>query len=339
VLYLSVSQRSAYKRCRWQWSWRYKRGLEMKTAAPALRFGTLCHLALEKRYPKGVKRGVHPAITFEQEYEKELVTQMRMGFRDDDGHWQEAGELGVAMMNGYVNRYGNDDEWRVLATEIRFEQPIYHNGEIIATAIGAIDGVWQHRSTKEIIFVDHKTAASISTKHLLMDDQAGQYVTFGADALIEKKILLPAQMPTQIMFNFLRKQKPTPDDRLDAQGRKLNLPTKAEIKQFGKDFPGSPSKVQPAPLFLRHTTFRGETNSDIIRRRVGQEAAEIIMAQAGKLSLIKSPGQFTCPMCAVSEICELHEIGQDWKAMARALMKKKSPHVTLEEAVEYEQSR
>lgn len=296
----------------------------MKTAAPPLRFGTLCHLALEKRYPKGTKRGPHPAITFEKAYEAELATQMKMGFRDDDGNWQEAGELGVQMMNGYVAKYGNDDEWEVLATEVRFEQPIYYGGIIVAIAIGAIDCVWRHRVTKEIRFVDHKTAAKISTRHLLMDDQAGQYVTFGADALITQKIITPQQMPTGILFNFLRKQKPP--EHSDDQGRKLNQD-------------GSISKQQPAELFLRHTTYRGEANSDIIRRRAAREAVEIQMAKDGKLPILKTPSQFNCPMCHVSEICELHEIGQDWKSMARALMKKKSPRVSLEEAIEYEQAR
>lgn len=292
----------------------------MKTPAAPLRFGLLAHKALEKRYPVGTKRGVHPAITFEQEYERELKTQMRMGFRDDDGKWQEAGELGVQMFNGYVATYGDDDEWKVLATEIRFEQPITTN----ATAIGVIDGVWQHRITKEIIFVDHKAVATISTRHLLMDDQAGQYVTYGLDALVAAKIITLQQMPTGIMFNFLRKQ--MPPENSDAQGRKLN-----------KD--GSVSKQQPAPLFVRHRTYRGEAAGDIIRRRIAKEASEIIDAQAGRLAVLKTPSQFTCPMCPVVEICELHEIGQDWKAMARSLMKKKSPRETLEEAVEKDHAR
>jgi hypothetical protein len=296
----------------------------MKTPAAPLRFGKIAHTALEKRYPKGTKRGVHPAITFEQEYERELETQMKMGFRDDDGKWQEAGELGVAMMNGYVATYGKDDEWKVLATEIRFEMPIFSAGKIIAYAIGVIDGVWQHRVTGEIIFVDHKAVATISTRHLLMDDQASQYVTYGLDALLAKKIITSQQMPTGIMFNFLRKQ--MPPENSDAQGRRLN-----------KD--GTVSKTQPAPLFVRHQTYRGEAASEIIRRRIAREAVEIQMAKDGALAVLKSPSQFNCPMCPVAEICELHEIGQDWRSMARALMKKKSPRETLEEAVEHDHAR
>jgi hypothetical protein len=328
VIYLSVSQRTAYKKCRWQWSWRYKRKLEPKTAHPALRFGKLAHTALEHLYPEGVKRGPHPAETFEKAYEAELRTQMKMGFRDDDGKWQEAGELGVAMMNGYVNLYGNDSEWKVLATEHEFEQPIYHNGEIIAYAIGVLDGVWQHRSTKEVIIADHKAVASIGTKHLLLDDQAGQYATFGVDYLIDKGFIKPDLVPTAIMFNFLRKQMPVPDEMRDEQGRKLN-----------KD--GSVSKQQPAPLFLRHKTYRGAAERDVIRRRVTLEAREIIAAKAGKVAILKTPSQFHCGTCPVTEICELHEIGQDWQAMARSVMKKRESRRESEirEAVEYEQSR
>jgi hypothetical protein len=326
VLYLSVSQRTSYKRCRWQWSWRYKRGLEPKTSHPALRFGSLVHKALEARYPVGTKRGPHPAKVFEREYEKELHTQLKIGFRDDDGKWQEAGELGVAMLEGYVSLYGTDPEWEVLATEHAFEEPIYHDDKIIAIAIGVLDGVWRNRSSSEVIIVDHKAVASIGTKHLLLDDQAGQYASFGVDYLVGKGLIKPDLVPTAIMFNFLRKQMPVPDEMRDEQGRKLN-----------KD--GSVSKVQPAPLFLRHKTYRGAAERDVIRRRVSLEAREIIAAKAGNVAILKTPSQFHCGTCPVTEICELHEIGQDWKAMARSVMKKKSTRVTVEEAIEYEQSR
>jgi hypothetical protein len=53
---------------------------------------------MEQRYPPGTKRGPHPAETFEQLYEEELKEAVGFGFRDEDGKWEDALGIGVAML-------------------------------------------------------------------------------------------------------------------------------------------------------------------------------------------------------------------------------------------------
>jgi hypothetical protein len=96
------------------------------TDMPALRFGSLIHAALAKYYIPGTKRGAHPAKTFEKLYAEELKEQTTMGWRDEDEKWQDAGELGVLMMENYVEFYGADDRWEVLCTEQPFETVVRH---------------------------------------------------------------------------------------------------------------------------------------------------------------------------------------------------------------------
>src|SRR3954471_16235890 len=94
--------------------------------APALRFGTLIHKALEVRYPKGIKRGPKPVGTFEKLYEKETeLARKEFGFRDEDGEWQDMAALGVDMMEHFIEVYGRDEDWKVLSSEMTFKVPVY----------------------------------------------------------------------------------------------------------------------------------------------------------------------------------------------------------------------
>lgn len=326
TLFLSVSQRSSFKKCRWAWQWRYLRGVEPKVSAPPLRFGSLIHKALEIYYPPGVKRGPHPAKTFRKVYDAELKEQMGFGFRDEDGKWEDARELGVLMLNGYVEQYGGDHEWEVIASEQEFEAQILNrHGAQIATAVGVVDGIWKHRVTREYAIVDHKAVAQIVTKHLNMDEQSGQYWTYGFSALVLNGIISDDIVLSHILFNFLRKQRPDERPKDPVTGQCLNQD-------------GTISKQQPAPLFLRQKSYRDGADMEMMRHRTAQEAREILLVHKKKLSLLKSPSQFNCATCGVREICELHEVGQDWKAMAKSTLKPKakSPAQLKREAVEYE---
>jgi len=316
--------RAAFKRCRYQWSFRYMDKLEPKIAAPPLRFGTLIHSALEVYYPPGVKRGPHPAKTFERLYELELETARGMGFKDEDGKWHDAAHLGVEMLEHYVEQYGKDDEWKVIATEQRFTVPVLDpiTGERVGTYVGVLDNVLEHRGTQQIWFRDHKSAKSIDTSYLAMDDQSSGYWTFGPDWLEEQGILKPGQKLMGIEFNFLRK------------AERDTRPKNAKGQYLNQD--GSVSKVQPSPHFLRQPSYRGEHERELTRQRVAEEIREIKLVKAGKLSLLKTPDKIHCKFCDVKDICELHETGSDWEEMKRLIMKPREEFV--KEAVEYEHS-
>lgn len=316
---LRTSERTAFKRCRWAWDVQYNEQLEPKVSTPPLRFGTLIHKAMELRYPPGTKRGPHPARTFEKLYAAELEEREAFGFRDEDGNWASALEMGVDMLEHYVEVYGKDEEWKVIASELAFRTPVFETATTRVMYAGIIDGVWQNRSTKEIWLRDWKTTKSISPnhgKHLTLDEQPGSYWAFAPEFLVAQGILKPTQRLQGIDFVYMRKaiRDPRPTNEL---GQALN-----------KD--GTVSKQQPAPYFKRIPTYRGEHEKTMLRERAIAEAKEQEMARKGKLALLKNPGQMTCPMCPLTDVCELHEAGQDWEAMLNATFVKWEPYAEHE---------
>jgi hypothetical protein len=333
---LRNSERSTFKKCRFLWDISYNRRLAPNVSQPALRFGTLVHSALALHYPVGKKRGKNPVTEFERLYQADLEESYEFGWRDEDGRWNDAGELGVAMLTGYLGEYGNDDRWEVLVTEHPYRVVVMHplcgicqqeiyEGDCDAQCsgpkyvpwfaqTGVLDGVWKKLDEKRDynIIVDHKTAKAISTRHLVMDDQAGSYWTWGYDSMIAEGLLKANVKLRGMMFNFLRKAIPDERPRNEA-GHYLN-----------KD--GSVSKKQPSALFLRHYTFRDEFDRQEQRRRAMGEYKEIEMIRAGKLAISKSPGQMTCSGCWLLDACELHEVNGDWEEFLRQTTRLWNPY-------------
>lgn len=310
---LRTSERSAYKRCRQHWQWAYNDRLKPKVEKPALRFGTLIHQAMETRYPKGIKRGPHPKHAFGKLYEAQLKELEAFGFKDEDGVWNDAATLGEAMLIGYVDTYGDDSEFEVLATEQTFGVPIFNaQNKLLFSYVGTLDGIWRARTTKKIVINDYKTATSISTAHLPLDEQAGSYWSYGVEWMLANGILKPNQQPSRIMFNFMRKA--MPDERpQNSQGHYLNQD-------------GSVSKKQPPPYFHREMTYRDPVDLANLRKRVYQEAMEHRLVRAGKLPVYKNPGPFTCMGCGFKDMCELHEAGADWEAFRDMTMATWDPY-------------
>jgi hypothetical protein len=260
-----------------------------------------------------------------------------MGFRDEDGTWEEAGELGVAMMENYVDHYGKDEEWEVIVTERPFRVVVYHPDsydpnhppEAQATArpwfemVGIIDGLWKHRGNRKLWIPDHKTIAGIggTTQHpaipawLMMDDQAGTYWSFGVEGLIAQKLIRKNQNIAGMLFNFLRKAKP--------DERPYKIVNKQKI-HLNKD--DTVSKRQPSPYFVRQPIYRDEYDREQSKARTLADYARIEAVREGTLEPLKSPGQFTCPMCSVRDVCELHETGSDWQSMLQMTMSPWDPY-------------
>lgn len=347
-LLLRTSERSSFKRCRWAWDRGYNDLIKPQTAAPPLRFGSLVHKSLEKFYRPGVKRGPRPATTFLKLYEAELKEQTTFGFRDENGEWQDAGGLGVDMLEHYYETYGKDDEYEVVATEQPFQVPVFNDkGKIVFYYVGVLDGIWRHRPTRKLRLVDHKTAKAISTNHLALDEQAGAYWTYGAEWLLKKGLLKPKQRLDGIMYNFLRKAKRDERPR-NPLGQYLNKPSKAvlveeygdKVKGLGVDdilikYPkavalGEVSKSQPPDYFHRELVWRGDTDRERLRTRVLAEAREMRLIRKGSLEAYKSPGQMTCGGCGYKDICELHEAGADWEGLAGDTMAEWDPYAEHE---------
>jgi hypothetical protein len=284
-------------------------------------------------YPPGRKRGPNPADSFTKLYEEELKEADRLGWRDEDGSWHDAAELGVAMMENYIDHYGKDDEWEVVVTEQPFKVTVYdpttydpnHPAEAQDptewfTYVGVIDGLWRHRPSGKLWIPDHKTTQGIggTTEHpnipayLMMDDQAGAYWSYGVEGLIARKLMARNTRLTGMLFNFMRKGLPDERPYKIQNKRKIHL---------NKD--GTVSKRQPPPYFVRIPILRDEYDREYAQVRAEEDYARIEAVRDGRIPPLKKPGQFTCTMCGVRDICELHETGNDWRGMAAQMME---PH-------------
>lgn len=319
---IRTSERSDFMRCKQKWWWAYQEHLTPKVSAPALRFGTLIHAALEAYYvpqtlrswnAKGPKRGPHPAKTFTKVYNAERDALGKMKIYSEPPEWLDALELGIEMMNNYIELYGQDNQYRVVAPEKAFQVDIHDaDGNYSFTYVGQLDVIVQDMLTKQFGIWDHKTAAGLGVDHLSMDEQVSSY-----DAMAP--YLYPDIELSFMMFNILRK------------GKKDTRPVNELGQHLNKD--GTVSKNQPPPLFTRHMVFRGaEERRNLIQRAIYQ-AEEMAEIRGGFRPLYKSPLRGCVGMysCQFREMCELHETGNDWESYRDAMFTKWEPYASHEE--------
>lgn len=344
---LRTSERSTFKSCPWAWDRTFNDHLKPKSSAPALRFGSLVHQAMEGFYLPGLKRGVKPHITFAKLYQKEIKTQadvwgMKQHVLEDDENWVSALDLGTDMLKAHYAEYGKDDRYKVIATEAPFQVPVYIKGKLAFMYVGQLDGIWFDREKKLLLIVDHKTCQSIEqlVRSLPFLGQSSAYWTWGVDWIYKQGLLKPDQQLNGIMFNMLRKA--MQDDRPhNAQGHYLNqptkdqlrsaykklykgeAPTKLKVEDLKKAIPdweqlGEVSKQQPPPYFHRETSWRDEPDRVNARQHVEQEWKVMEAMRTGKLIPWKAHNERVCGGCAFRDPCELDEAGQDWKDMLSA---------------------
>lgn len=306
-----TSERSAFKKCRWAWDLSFLQGLRQRRDAPVLRFGTLVHIALAEWYVPGKKRGKNPVKAFLKAYDEEIriggeftiVADVDDADPEADKKWSDARELGVDMLEMYLETYGDDKDWEVLATEQAFRVPVFSpkNGRYLFTYAGILDLVCRQRSTGRIWIWDHKTTIAINLRALGLNEQFGSYWAFGTEWLQNEGIINSKQFNdlSGLMVNYLRRARR--DDRpRNELGQALN-----------KD--GSVSKRQQAEVFHREPTYRSMEDRERVRRRAMNDWWEMEQVRRGKLEADKSPSIFNCPNCPWLDVCELHETGNDWE--------------------------
>jgi hypothetical protein len=268
-------------------------------------------------------------------------------------------------LEGYVEEYREaDKEYAVISSEQTFQLRVRHPLGFVFYVVGTFDGLWSHLSTGRIKFKEFKTAAAIKTDGLPMDEQASTYWTYGPKWLRQQKLLQPGEMPAEILYTFLRKARKDPEATYNAQGHKLNKPTKPALQDAcataqlptGGTIPdlverlraeaklsmneilqlGDVSKTQPAPFFHREPVYRDEIDRTRQHSRILVEMGDIYAARQEGFDLarnIKNPGPLhmpNCLGCSVREACELHEAGGDFTSMLQATMIKWDPYAAHE---------
>lgn len=270
---LRTSERLTFNRCRQRWDWGYGDRLEPRREAPALRFGTLIHEALEVYYSKANqarKSPLHPADIFIKLYDRELEATRKKwrAWRDEDDSWHEYRELGEIMLVGYVDHWAtaathNDAEYITLATEQRFYMPIIVPPGMPplhplapTTYVGTLDRILIHLPTRRLLFGDYKTTKNDPTKttHLALDEQAGAYYAYAPTwirdyappalrrAIHDASLRLPPAYRGSIktlafdgiLYDFLKKATPNESKHKNAAGQNLNQPKAKELRQLYK---------------------------------------------------------------------------------------------------------
>ncbi len=282
--------------------------------ADALWFGIGVHYALAEWYLKGKRRGPHPADTFIAWAGDEIAyAKTYLGDGYDEPVWEDARELGVAMLVAYVEHWGRDPQWQIISVEQPFSVRVVRGGQPIALFRSRWDGVFRDLSDGQIYLLETKTASQVTTAYLELDNQAGSYWAVAGAILKNKGILKPGEEIAGIQYNFLRKAKPDQRPRND-QGQYLN-----------KD--GSVSLKQPPPLFVRPSPIERSPKEQATQmNRLADEVAVMNAFRDGTLPITKTPTR-DCPRCDFWDMCKLHERGGTaWESIARSNYIQRDPY-------------
>lgn len=312
---IRTSERRTFKECQQKWWWAWRCGLKPKNENQvALWFGTGIHLALAEWYcGPGLKRGPHPADTWEQ-YVGEEVWAVNTSGKGEDAKWIDAKELGTAMLEGYIEKYGADDSWHIIAPEQTFRIQIENaSGKPQALYVGTFDLVYFDLEDETFKLGEHKTAKTISLDHLPLDDQAGSYWAIAGAVLEDRGYDLKGGQISEITYNFLKKALPDPRPE-NAAGEKLNKN-------------GTVSKRQPGALFVREPVPRDRAERATQIRRISNEAAWMAAARRSPDRITKNPTKDCSRFCDFYTMCMLHERGgDDWKDYRDAMFRVRDPY-------------
>lgn len=341
MIELRTSERSLFKRCPQRWHWAVVEGLAPRREATPLWFGTLIHYALAEWYLPGFRRGPHPAATFEKAIEGNRIVKIPSMDEDDEKVFIDAKALGIEMLNNYIKHYGRDDHKNYIITEKTghiYLPPWRQKKGRGVKYYYTFDGVYQDMRDGRYWLDEHKTAASISTSHLPLDDQGGSYYAVASGQLMRMGLLKPGEQIEGIMFNFLRKA--AADTRpKNADGMSTNKPNKKhyeqafikagvpkefwhrrlfhDMQELAKDegmrVLGDVSAVQNADLFLREPIYRSPEERRTQLVRIQKDAWHIDRARNDPgypiIKNVVAGGMQACSGCPFFQMCQLDEQG------------------------------
>jgi hypothetical protein len=303
---LRTSERKDFKRCPWLWQESWYKMLRTRRVPTWSWFGTAVHKGLEARYPEGAKRGKPGDMieAFVEAVGNETRKVWTEGGELDEQEIVDGKELGIAMLRGYLNEYGDDKDWVVIGNpELTFQIDVPHPTDPtrpIAVYAGTWDLVVWSKSKKKFFIVDHKTRKAFPSNWDFydLDDQAGSYLWVAPEVLEFLGLLTKKELKDLrgLYFNILRKHLPDVRPR-NAKGECLNLD-------------GSVSKRQPAPLFYRHLSERAPAERAQQGRRVQQEARWMESIRNGTLEAFKTPTE-DCIRCQLYEYCMADEYDKE----------------------------
>lgn len=327
-------ERADYKRCVKKWYWAWRLGLVRKQASfGALELGTWVHHALATWYADGGETGLARYGILAHHLDEKAYTDLNQAIDDGTPDYvidkgEELRALGIEMLSAYQEFYKDDKKIIVMTAEIplEFSIPDPATGKPMAVHKLKPDLVFANIETGDVWLMEHKTAASIQTGHLVIDDQARPYGAMAERPLRRLGIINKGNQFRGIMYNFLRKA--LPDTRkTNAQGLYLNKSN------------GAVSKKQPPPNFVRHPVIMSDRAKRITLFRVQLETQVVtnmtLAVRSGEVKpqwLPKTPHK-SCPKtCQFFEMCVAEEEGADTTLMEETLYYQRDPYAYEEES-------
>lgn len=157
------SEIGEFLRCRKRYDYRWIQNLEPKQRNEKLTIGSAIHKFLEVWY---TDRRSHDAIQAMRDY----ITDNSEGL--DEFQLQDMLHLSTVICTNYVDTYGAESNWTVLAAEKEFSVPLDDG----TNYIGTIDLIVEDEDG-HVWFMDHKTTVSIDIfdKNSDMDRQISRY--------------------------------------------------------------------------------------------------------------------------------------------------------------------
>lgn len=359
-----TSERNDFKRCPWLWKESWVKGLTSNRTPTWSWFGTAIHAGLEVRYKPGKKRGSTKKVleAFEESMDGQIGKIYTEGGEVEESEIVDGRELGIAMLKGYIEEYGEEKHIEVIGSEQSFQIDVPHPtkpGEVICVYAGTWDSLW--RIDGVLWVVDHKTRKQFpaNTDFYDINDQAGSYLWVVPEVMLHLGILNKKEVKKimGLQFNLLRKQMPSARE-VEADGMVHNKPVKADYEAALSPFMNLPtrlptiavleqwaasedihvigevSKVQPQPLFKRIEVERSLKERAQQGKRVQDEALWMNAVRNGEMPVFKTPTE-DCVRCQLFDYCQADEHDhQEGQELAQVLLRRRDPYADHREAME-----
>jgi len=183
---VSYSELDTFRQCPLKHHLAYvMRYTKPKPLDSALGKGSLYHQVMEGHYRRIFEeQGKHKNGVIPLDREKSLLAEIYhdvvtpMLWDEKQGFWSETHELIDWMYRGYVQQYGIDRQWKIVAVEHNIVTPLRDaRGRRTRYHLKAkIDLIVMDRSTGKLWVIDHKSGQNLPTQmDLEIDDQFGLY--------------------------------------------------------------------------------------------------------------------------------------------------------------------
>jgi hypothetical protein len=172
----SYSELDSYRQCRLKHQFGYIERWRTETTSPALNRGKLFHQVIEQHYLM-LRLQTRGELT-DALYKQHVGAIRDLLHNPETGTQSEDQELIEWMYQGYIECYGKDPRWKVLAVEHKVEEylPTDRGGRSSIKLKGTIDLIVRDMEMGGLWIVDHKTCKNLPKgRELDLDDQFGLY--------------------------------------------------------------------------------------------------------------------------------------------------------------------